>query len=472
MGERIAETFVKMNEETVADLNRTAALRSRLQQEKHEANALDHSFYDLQNTKKKAHLVKWRATENLERYLLDFESSFTKSGGHVIWANDSSEALQEIEKILAKHDLNTINRPHDMVLEEIGLDKFARENSVNLSTFDLAKHVLSLRGDSPSHFDTPTIHLSSEDILALLPTEGGEQSEDKATQAETQMSLLREQLRAQGRGESFAFISGADYLVADTGSVGLQDNEGHQRLAGALAKVHIAVAGINTVIPSVNDLDYLWPLYATHAHLQPLCTNHTLWHGPRRSTEIDGPENMYVILLDNGRSNLLAQKEQRQGLYCMQCGSCLRACNYYQLIGSENYQTTYFGPIGALNTPHLKSSDEYPHFSHASGLQIASKKVCPANIDLERLLHLNRRDEILLRKKPTSEKTLWTRFLWFMNSRKRLDFFGAKWKGFLLELSLKKYWGHRKVFPKPAAKSFAQQWKEKQKREGTTDHNK
>lgn len=462
MNKSIAETFVRLNEETVADLSKTAVLREHVMQQKVEASQFENKFYHLKNTKKKAHLLKWKATENLERYLLDFESNFTKRGGQVIWANDAEEAQQEIEKILVRHSINAINRPHDMILEEIRLDDFAKENEVALSTFDMGRHILSLRQESPSHFNNPTIHLSDEEILAHI-SEGEDSLQEESSNISFKLSILRKQLREQHPAEPFAFISGADFLVADTGSIALQDSEGNHRLAGASADTHIVIAGINTIVSSINDLDYLWPLYASHADQQQLCTNHILWNGPRKHIETDGPTSMYVILLDNGRSNLLAQKEQRQGLYCMQCGSCLNNCNYYQLIGAKNYQTTYFGPIGVLNTPYLEASDDYPHFSYAASLQVDAKKICPADIDLERLLLLNRRDDVVHKKKPKAERKIWKRFAWFMKTRKRLDFFGSKWKSYLLKRSLKKYWGGRKDFPKPTQPPFSKQWSDNQR---------
>jgi len=258
-------------------------------------------------------------------------------------------------------------------------------------------------------------------------------------------------------------ISGANFLIADTGSIAITENEGNARLTTAFPKIHIAVVGIEKILPSINDLDLFWPLLATHGTGQNLTVYNTLLSGPRQAYESDGPEEMYVVLLDNGRTNLLAQKEQRQGLYCIRCGACLNVCPIYQNIGGHTYETTYQGPIGSLISPHLSGMKEFKHLSYASSLCGKCTEVCPVGIDIQRMLLLNRRDAVAEDLAPSMEKKAWKGFTYLIQRRKLIDLFGGKIKNFFLGKFFKKTWGSNRQLPKLADKSFSKQWKEQQK---------
>src|SRR5690606_4890869 len=179
--------------------------------------------------------------------------------------------------------------------------------------------------------------------------------------------------------------------------------------------------------------------------------------------ETDGPEEMYVILLDNGRSNLLAQKEQRQGLYCIRCGACLNACPIYKNIGGHTYNTTYQGPIGSLISPHLRGMKEFKHLSYASSLCGKCTEVCPVAIDIQKMLLLNRRDAVQEDLTSAPEKRMWKGFAYFMRKRKFVDMFGGKFKNFIMRRFFKKAWGTQRELPEFAEKSFSRQWEEQQR---------
>jgi len=223
--------------------------------------------------------------------------------------------------------------------------------------------------------------------------------------------------------------------------------------------------GIEKIIPSMMDLDLYWPMLATHGTGQNLTVYNTILSGPRQPNETDGPEEMYVILLDNGRTNLLAQKEQRQGLYCIRCGACLNGCPVYKNIGGHAYNTAYSGPIGSIITPHLKGMEDFKHLSYASSLCGKCTEVCPVKIDIHKMLLLNRRDAVDQGYVPTAEKWGWFAWKKGMLSRKLEDFFSGATKNKLLKTFFKKSWGHYKAMPKVAGKSFAEQWKERHQNE-------
>lgn len=416
-------------------------------------------FVDLENSRLEANLTKWRAIENLDQYLLEFESKFIARGGKVIWANDAAEARQEIWKIMERNNAKSVIKSKSMATEEIELNHFLENKGIEALESDLGEFIIQLLDQKPYHIVTPAMHLSLADIAQLFNERFGTPLE--ATAEELTMKareLLREKYKTADIG-----ISGANFLIADTGSIAITENEGNARLTTAFPKIHIALVGIEKILPSINDLDLFWPLLATHGTGQNLTVYNTLLSGPRQAYESDGPEEMYVVLLDNGRTNLLAQKEQRQGLYCIRCGACLNVCPIYQNIGGHTYETTYQGPIGSLISPHLSGMKEFKHLSYASSLCGKCTEVCPVGIDIQRMLLLNRRDAVAEDLAPSMEKKAWKGFTYLIQRRKLIDLFGGKIKNFFLGKFFKKIWGSNRQLPKLADKSFSKQWKEQQK---------
>jgi L-lactate dehydrogenase complex protein LldF len=411
---------------------------------------------NLENAKRKGHVIKWRVMENLDKYLLEFETNFQKRGGKVIWANDADEANQEILKILKKHRAKTIVKSKSMVTEELHLNQFLKDNQIESLETDLGEYIVQLLGQKPYHIVTPAMHLSKEDIAKLFHERFG-MPVDATPQQLTQKAreLLREKYVKADAG-----ITGANFLIAGSGSIAISENEGNARLSTAFPKIHIAVVGIEKIIPSMADLDLFWPMLATHGTGQNLTVYNTILSGPRQAGETDGPEEMYVVLLDNGRTNLLAQKEQRQGLYCIRCGACLNGCPIYKNIGGHTYDTTYSGPIGSVISPHLNGMEEFKHLSYASSLCGKCTEVCPVKIDIHKMLLLNRRDAVNENLVTSTEKWGWAFWKKGMLNRNSTDFFGGRMKNLLLRTFFKKSWGHFRQMPKVANKSFSQAWKE------------
>jgi L-lactate dehydrogenase complex protein LldF len=412
---------------------------------------------NLDNAKKKGHVIKWKVMENLDKILPEFEANFQKRGGKVIWANDAAEANKEILNIIQKAGAKTVIKSKSMVTEEIELNEFLEHHHIESIESDLGEYIIQLLGQKPYHIVTPAMHLSKEDIAKLFHERFGtpidftpEQLTQKARE------LLREKYVQADVG-----ITGGNFLIADTGSIALSENEGNARLSTSFPKIHIAVVGIEKLIPSLTDLDLFWPMLATHGTGQNLTVYNTILSGPRQADETDGPEEMYVVLLDNGRTNLLAQKDQRQGLYCIRCGACLNACPVYKNIGGHTYNTAYSGPIGSIITPHLQGMKEFKHLSYASSLCGKCTEVCPVKIDIHKMLLLNRRDAVNEGLSPTAEKFGWKMWKTGMLSRRLEDFLSGKTKNLLMKTFFKKTWGHYRDMPNVAGKSFTQQWQEK-----------
>src|SRR5690606_7772340 len=342
--------------------------------------------------------------ENLDKYLVDFEANFTANGGKIIWANDAEEAREEIWKIFEKHNARSVIKSKSMATEEIELNDFLEKKGIEPIESDLGEYIIQLLNHKPYHFVTPAMHLSLEEIAKLFHEKFDTPLE--ATAEELTMKareLLRDKYTTAEIG-----ITGANFLVADTGSIAITENEGNARLSTSFPKVHIAIVGIEKVIPSMADLDLFWPLLASHGTGQNLTVYNTILSGPRQINETDGPEEMYVILLDNGRTNLLAQKEQRQSLYCIRCGACLNACPVYKNIGGHTYNTTYSGPIGSIITPHFKGMQAFKHLSYASTVCGKGADGCRGRIDSHKTLLLNRRDAAAGNENTNTEGVSWS----------------------------------------------------------------
>ncbi len=414
---------------------------------------------NLENSKRKAHTIKWKVMENLDKLLPEFESNFQKKGGKVIWANDAEEAQNEILNIINKAGAKTVIKSKSMATEEIHLNEIKEKNNIEALESDLGEYIVQLLGQKPYHIVTPAMHLSKEDIAKLFNEKFGTAIDSTPEQLTMKArELLREKYTSYDIG-----ITGGNFLIADSGSIALTENEGNARLTTTFPKIHIAIVGIEKVIPTMNDLDLFWPMLSSHGTGQNLTVYNTILGGPKQGNESDGPEEMYVILLDNGRTNLLAQKEQRQALYCIRCGACLNACPVYKNVGGHTYETTYSGPIGSIITPHMAGMKEFKHLSYASSLCGKCTEVCPVKIDIHKMLLLNRRDSVQQGLSPFSENIGWKGWKTGMMKRKTMDMFGGKFKNLMLRTFFKKSWGKHRELPKLAEKSFSKQWKENDK---------
>ncbi len=405
--------------------------------------------------------IKYKIINDLDKYLIEFEDNFTKNGGKVIWAADAREAIREILKIARKNKVKKVVKSKSMTTEEIELNDALQQARIESVETDLGEFIVQQAGQKPYHIVTPAMHMSKEDIAGLYHRKFNT-DENLTPEALTLYTrkLLREKFIHADMG-----VSGANFLIADIGGIALTENEGNAMLSMSFPKIHIAVAGIEKLIPRLEDLGLYWPLLATHGTGQNMTVYNSIITGPKKNGEADGPEEMYVVLLDNGRTRLLAKERQRQALSCIRCGACLNACPVYKNIGGHTYDTTYSGPIGAVITPYLKDMKRYSHLSFASSLCGRCTEVCPVKIPIHELLLVNRDDAVkngfytYFDKKSIQVSTK------FLLSRKRLDMFGGKMKNFGAGMFVEKLWGPRRELPEFAEKSFSEMWKEQHKNE-------
>src|SRR5215203_6058913 len=360
-------------------------------------------FTDLDLARQNAKNVKWRAIETLDKQLETFEAQITKKGAKVIWAETAEQALNEILKICQAKNCSSIVKSKSMVTEEIHLNKFLEKNNIESVETDLGEYIQQLDGEAPYHIVTPAMHKSKEDVAKLFEEKLGTAPNLTPTQL---TQVAREKLREKYTKAEIG-ITGANFIVADIGGIAVTENEGNARLSCAWPKTHIVIVGIEKVIPSLTDLALFWPLLATYGTGQTITVYNSIITGPRQEWELDGPEDMYVILLDNGRTNILANPKGRESLYCIRCGACLNACPVYKNIGGHTYVTTYSGPIGSVITPHLREMGEWKHLSYASSLCGNCTEVCPVRINLHELLLENRHEAVDTGNSAWSEKVAW-----------------------------------------------------------------
>jgi L-lactate dehydrogenase complex protein LldF len=413
-------------------------------------------FSNVNLAREKAKNIKWKAIENLDKMLESFEANITKRGAQVIWAEDAQQALEAIGKICAEKNCRTLVKSKSMVTEEIHLNKFLEEQGVESIETDLGEYIQQLDGEPPYHIVTPAMHKSKEDVAKLFADKLG--TDPKLTPE--QLTLVAREVLRKKYAEAEVGITGANFIIADIGGIAITENEGNARLSCSMPKTHIVVAGIEKVIPSMNDLALFWPLLATYGTGQKITVYSTIVTGPKQEKETDGPDEMYVILLDNGRTNILANEKSRESLYCIRCGACLNACPVYKNIGGHSYETTYSGPIGSVITPHLKEMKEWKHLSYASSLCGNCTEVCAIKINLHELLLENRHEAVDEGDSSFAERTGWKLWKQAMLKRSLMNMGNRKIKNWVVNTLLKGWKEHRSEmeFPK---KSFNQMWKEK-----------
>ena len=338
------------------------------------------------------HLKQVRAATvaNLADHLETFERNAQAAGAHVHWARDGEEACRIITGIAQAHDVTVVAKSKSMATEEIHLNQALQAVGVQAIETDLGEWIIQLDEDPPYHIIAPAIHKTKEQVADLLARESGQaqSAEDIPGLTATARRLLREKFLAAGMG-----ISGANIGVAETGSIVLVTNEGNGRMVTSLPRVHVAVMGIEKIAPTWNDAAAWLSLLARSATGQAMSVYTTAITGPARAGDADGPEEVHIVLLDNGRSELLGTPYE-EVLQCLRCGACLNSCPVYREAGGHAYGSPYSGPIGAVISPLLFGLERYAALPHASSLCGECKVVCPVRIDLPRMLLQLRADEV------------------------------------------------------------------------------
>ena len=337
---------------------------------------------DYQELRTQANAIKRHTIEHLDHYLEQFEGNVTAHGGKVIWCQDATEVADFVLGLAKARGAQLIVKSKSMTTEEIDLNERLEHHKLESVETDLGEYILQLAHQRPYHIVAPALHLTRYDVGDLFARTLGVANE---TVPEKQTLIARAVLRQKFLAADIG-ITGANFLVADSGAVTIVENEGNARLTTSAPKIHIAVAGIEKVIPRAQDLAVFLKLLGRSATGQALTVYTSFLSGPRRAGEIDGPEEFYVVLLDNGRTRLLADRGKRESLYCIRCGACLNHCPVYRKIGGHSFPWVYSGPIGAIITPQFLGIQREPSLPFASSLCGACAEVCPVKIDIPKVL--------------------------------------------------------------------------------------
>ncbi len=453
----VKKNFIKDADNIAFDKKHRATIKFNISRYDQAVERGKQRYSNLELAKQRGSLIKEKAINNLHDYLLQFEKNITANGAEVIWAEDSNEAIQAVVKILKANQAELLVKSKSMTTEEIDLNEHVEHAGVESLETDLGEYIVQIAGEKPYHIVTPAMHKSKEDIAELFHEKFD--TPEKST-PEFLTAYVRKLLRNKFVTADVG-VTGSNFLIADIGGIALTENEGNAMMTFSFPKVHIAIAGIEKIVPSMKDLGLMWPLLAAHGTGQQVTVYNSIVTGPKKSGETDGPEKMYVILLDNKRSELYQKEDQYLSLKCIRCGACLNACPIYKNVGGYTYAATYSGPIGSVITPFYKGFSSYNHLSSACSVCGKCTEVCPVKIPLHNLLLYNRRDAV----KEGYGSMTWNMgmkaFEYAFRKRSRLDAVSGNLKNKLGTFG-KNALGDRKELPKFAEKSFSQQWKSKQ----------
>jgi L-lactate dehydrogenase complex protein LldF len=331
--------------------------------------------------RQQAAAIKRHTLNQLPDLLERAEANMQANGIQVLWAIDGQEANRQVLEIARRHNVRSVVKSKSMVTEEIGLNHALEVAEIEVLETDLGEYIVQLGGETPSHIVVPIVHKTKESIRDLLIEKAGmPPTDDTEIMARFARETLRHSFLAADMG-----VSGGNFIIAETGSLCLVSNEGNIRMVTSLPRIHVALVGIEKLVPTVEDYATLTQMLPRSATGQPLTVYTHLVNGPCKPGEEDGPEHVYVILVDNGRSQIYASN-YCEALACIRCGACLNGCPVYQVTGGHAYGWVYPGPIGAVVTPLLVGFENASPLPHASTLCGMCKQVCPVDIDIPRML--------------------------------------------------------------------------------------
>ncbi|MEW6180595.1 MAG: LutB/LldF family L-lactate oxidation iron-sulfur protein [Chloroflexota bacterium] len=326
--------------------------------------------------------IRLHTVEHLDHYLEQFEQAVQNQGGIVYWASTAGEAREIVLKIAKSHQVTLAVKAKSMATEEIGLNEALQSENIRVLETDLGEYIIQLAESGPSHIIVPAVHMKKEEIAALFSQKLGiEVPADPDRLTGVVRQILREQFLTATMG-----ISGANFLVAETGTLVMVTNEGNGRMCTTLPDIHVAVVGIDKVVPNWESLSVLLKLLTRSATGQKLSSYVQFISGPRREEGEFGPKELHIILLDNGRSKILRDPVGRQVLKCIRCGACANACPVYQNVGGFAYGWFISGPVGAIFTPQILGSEVARELPYASTLCGACADVCPVKIPIPAIL--------------------------------------------------------------------------------------
>lgn len=416
----------------------------------------------------KARDIKNHTLSHLDLYLEAYEDKVVQSGGNVHFAETAANARQIILEICRKANARTVTKGKSMITEEIGLNDFLDKHGIEPVETDLGEYIIQLRDEPPSHIIAPAVHVNKDQVEEDFRRVHTHLDADRNLE---EPSALLSEARAVLRNKFLAAdvgITGANFLVAETGTSIIVTNEGNGDLTQILPKVHIVVASIEKITPTLEDVSQILRVLARSATGQDLSVYTTFSTGPRRDDDVDGPEEYHVVLLDNGRTSMLGTEFQDM-LRCIRCGACMNHCPVYHAVGGHAYGWVYPGPMGAVLTPTLIGVDEGGHLPNASTFCGRCESVCPMRIPLPKMMRHWREREFERGLSPATVRSglnVWSFFakrpwLYRLSTRWAMGLLGSfgRRKGRFASLPFAGGWTDHRDLPAPQGKTFMDQWK-------------
>lgn len=417
--------------------------------------------------------VKNHTLEFLDTYLQQFEQNFTDAGGHVHWAATAEDACAAVLDICRSHDAERVIKAKTMAGEEVGINEALESSGLTVTESDLGEYIIQIAGEPPSHIIAPAVHKTRAQVTDLFARFHG--APESASGGERPIGDLVDEARQRLRQRFLSAdvgISGANFLVAETGTAVLVTNEGNADLSTTLPRVHIILAGIEKLVPHLDDATAMLRLLGRSATGQAMTAYTTFISGARRPDDVDGPEAVHVVLIDNGRSGMLGGAYQPM-LRCIRCGACLNHCPVYASVGGHAYGWVYQGPMGSVLTPLFRGLDNAAALPDACTLNGRCRTVCPVRIPLPDMLRMLRVDAFNAHIGPRT--TRWALRLWSLAARRpRLYHWGARTvvglmsrfgrrRGRWQRLPLAGGWTGERDFPAPQRGTFQQQYRRSKK---------
>ena len=420
---------------------------------------------EFESLRDRAKAIRDHVLQNIDAYLETFEANVIAAGGHVHWCRDAEEARATVLRILQKAGAKTFAKGKSMVGEEIELNAYLEKNGIRPIETDLGEYIIQLRRETPSHIIAPATHVSKAEVADAFRAAHTMLAADRPLGTPDELlsearAILREEFLSADAG-----MTGANFLIAETGTSVIVTNEGNGDLSQTVPKTHIVLAGIEKVVPTLDDVSVLLRVLARSATGQEISTYTTFSTGPKRATDMDGPETYHVVLLDNGRSALLGGQFHDM-LRCIRCGACLNHCPVYGAVGGHAYGSVYPGPMGSVLSPAFAGIEAAKHLPHASSLCGACEAACPVRIPLPKMLRAWR--DISFERGLVTQRSKLGLALWsFLVRRPALYRLGAamaakilrKPRGLMRWVPGLSGWLATRDFPPAAGQTFMDQWK-------------
>ncbi|MBR5782551.1 MAG: lactate utilization protein [Bacteroidales bacterium] len=410
-------------------------------------------YSDLELEKQRAFNIRIKALNKLDKLLFDFDTNFTKKGGKILWANDADDARQMIYNIISQEKVKRVLKSKSSTLEEIELASYLENKKIKVVDTNIGNFICDLYKEEPYSIHSSASHKTTSQIAEIYTQKFGIKENCNAKQ----LTNCTRQLLKQDFYNPEAIVTGANFLISNTGTVVITENEGNILKSSTFAPIHIIVAGIDKMITSVDELSVLLPMSSIYEPNKNLSSFYTLIN--KAIEEGDVSQKLYLVLLNNNRTEILKKEKQKAILSCIQCGACSDVCPVFNTIGGHIYENHIPGPVGSIILPITKGMEEYSHFCSLCTSCGRCNDVCPVDIPIRDLFLENRKDLVKDDKSLIGERNFLSHLVKKMSSRKNMDKHGSGFKDIELGYFVKKKWGNKRELPKFAKESFSQYWK-------------